>query len=135
MRDISVVLAYAMSRTENLEAAAREMDHAMSMAPQLPTHERLFRDYAFANSRLLLPARAQADDVHRYGEKALAEIAQCDDKLGESWLTAILAMAYTRAGDINNSISMFKQSYQQRLHVRRLAVHGQYAQPYGRDSD
>lgn len=49
-RDISVVLAYAMSRTENIEAAAREMDHAMSMAPQLPTHERLFRDYAFATA-------------------------------------------------------------------------------------
>ena len=82
-RDISVVLAYAMSRTENLEAAAREMDHAMSMTPQLPTHERLFRDYAFATAvYFCLPERK--DDVHRYGEKALAEIAQCDDKSGES---------------------------------------------------
>lgn len=109
-RDISVVLAYAMSRTENIKAAAREMDHAMSMAPQLPTHDRLFRDYAFATAvYFCLPERK--DDVIRYGEKALAEIAQCDDKSGESWLTAILAMAYTRAGDISNSISMFKQSY------------------------
>lgn len=109
-RDISVVLAYAMSRTENIKAAAREMDHAMSMTPQLPTHDRLFRDYAFATAvYFCLPERK--DDVIRYGEKALAEIAQCDDKSGESWLTAILAMAYTRAGDINNSISMFKQSY------------------------
>lgn len=109
-RDINVVLAYAMSRTENLKAAAREMDHAMSMAPQLPTHERLFRDYAFATAvYFCLPERK--DDVLRYGKKALAEIAQCDDKSGESWITAILAMAYTRAGDINNSISMFKQSY------------------------
>lgn len=109
-RDISVVLAYAMSRTENIKAAAREMDHAMSMAPQLPTHDRLFRDYAFATAvYFCLPERK--DDVLRYGEKALAEIAQCDDKSGESWITAILAMAYTRAGDINNSISMFKQSY------------------------
>lgn len=109
-RDISVVLAYAMSRTENLKAAASEMDHAMSMTPQLPTHDRLFRDYAFATAvYFCLPERK--DDVLRYGEKALAEIAQCDDKSGESWITAILAMAYTRAGDINNSISMFKQSY------------------------
>lgn len=109
-RDISVVLAYAMSRTEKLKAAASEMDHAMSMAPQLPTHDRLFRDYAFATAvYFCLPERK--DDVHRYGEKALVEIAQCDDKSGESWLTAILAMAYTRAGDISNSISMFKQSY------------------------
>lgn len=109
-RDISVVLAYAMSRTEKLKAAASEMDHAMSMTPQLPTHDRLFRDYAFATAvYFCLPERK--DDVYRYGEKALVEIAQCDDKSGESWLTAILAMAYTRAGDINNSISMFKQSY------------------------
>lgn len=109
-RDISVVLAYAMSRTENIKAAASEMDHAMSMTPQLPTHDRLFRDYAFATAvYFCLPERK--DDVHRYGEKALVEIAQCDDKSGESWLTAILAMAYTRAGDISNSISMFKQSY------------------------
>lgn len=109
-RDISVVLAYAMSRTEKLKAAASEMDHAMSMTPQLPTHDRLFRDYAFATAvYFCLPERK--DDVYRYGEKALVEIAQCDDKSGESWLTAILAMAYTRAGDISNSISMFKQSY------------------------
>lgn len=109
-RDISVVLAYAMSRTENIKAAASEMDHAMSMTPQLPTHDRLFRDYAFATAvYFCLPERK--DDVLRYGEKALVEIAQCDDKSGESWLTAILAMAYTRAGDISNSISMFKQSY------------------------
>lgn len=109
-RDISVVLAYAMSRTEKLKAAASEMDHAMSMTPQLPTHDRLFRDYAFATAvYFCLPERK--DDVHRYGEKALVEIAQCNDKSGESWLTAILAMAYTRAGDISNSISMFKQSY------------------------
>lgn len=109
-RDISVVLAYAMSRTEKLKAAASEMDHAMSMTPQLPTHDRLFRDYAFATAvYFCLPERK--DDVIRYGEKALVEIAQCDDKSGESWLTAILAMAYTRAGDISNSISMFKQSY------------------------
>lgn len=109
-RDISVVLAYAMSRTENLKAAASEMDHAMSMTPQLPTHDRLFRDYAFATAvYFCLPERK--DDVYRYGEKDLVEIAQCDDKSGESWLTAILAMAYTRAGDISNSISMFKQSY------------------------
>lgn len=109
-RDISVVLAYAMSRTENIKAAASEMDHAMSMTPQLPTHDRLFRDYAFATAvYFCLPERK--DDVYRYGEKALVEIAQCDDKSGESWLTAILAMAYTRAGDISNSISMFKQSY------------------------
>lgn len=109
-RDISVVLAYAMSRTEKLKAAASEMDHAMSMTPQLPTHDRLFRDYAFATAvYFCLPDRK--DDVYRYGEKALVEIAQCDDKSGESWLTAILAMAYTRAGDISNSISMFKQSY------------------------
>lgn len=109
-RDISVVLAYAMSRTEKLKAAASEMDHAMSMTPQLPTHDRLFRDYAFATAvYFCLPERK--DDVHRYGEKALVEIAQCADKSGEAWITAILAMAYTRAGDINNSISMFKQSY------------------------
>lgn len=109
-RDISVVLAYAMSRTENIKAAASEMDHAMSMTPQLPTHDRLFRDYAFATA-VYFCLSERKDDVYRYGEKALVEIAQCDDKSGESWLTAILAMAYTRAGDISNSISMFKQSY------------------------
>lgn len=109
-RDISVVLAYAMSRTEDLKGAAREMDEAMNMPPQLPTHDRLFRDYAFATAvYFCLPERKE--DVYRYGRKALDEIAQSDNKSGESWVTAILGMAYTRSGDLSNAMSMFKQSY------------------------
>jgi len=109
-RDISVVLAYAMSRTEGLKGAAREMDEALNMPPQLPTHDRLFRDYAFATAvYFCLPERKE--DVSRYGRKALDEIAQSDNKSGESWVTAILGMAYTRSGDLNNAMSMFKQSY------------------------
>lgn len=113
-RDISVVLAYAMSRTEDLKGAAHEMDEAMNMPPQLPTHDRLFRDYAFATAvYFCLPERE--DDVYRYGKMALDEIAKCGNKSGESWLMAVLGMAYTRSGNLNNAISMFKQSYKNAL--------------------
>ena len=109
-RDISVTLAYALSRTEDVEGAGAEMDKAMRMTLQRPTHDRLFRDYAYAMAvYFCLPDRK--DDVNRYGTMALREVEKCENKSGESWVTAILGMSYIRNGDLSNAINMFKQSY------------------------
>ena len=109
-RDISVTLAYAMSRTEDVNGAADEMDRAMRMEPQHPTPDRLFRDYAYAMAvYFCVPERSS--DVNRYGTLALKEIEKCENKSGESWVTAILGMSYIRNGELSNAINMFKQSY------------------------
>lgn len=109
-RDIMVTLAYALSRTEDVGGAAEIMDMAMKMPPVNPTHERLFRDYSYAAAvYFCLPERKS--DVNKYGNMALHEIAKCDNKSGESWVTALLGMSYIRNGELTNAINMFKQSY------------------------
>ena len=109
-RDIMVTLAYAISRTENVGEAAEVMDKAMRMKPSIATHDRLFRDYSYAAAvYFCLPERR--NDVNKYGNMALHEIAKCDNKSGESWVTALLGMSYIRNGELTNAINMFKQSY------------------------
>lgn len=109
-RDISVTLAYALSRTEDEEGGAREMDRAMKMKLHNPTNDRLFRDYGYATAvYFCVPERR--DDVNRYGTMALKAISKSDNKAGESWVAAILGMSYIRSGDLNGAINMFKQSY------------------------
>lgn len=109
-RDISVTLAYAMSRTEDVAGAAEEMDRAMRMESRHPTPDRLFRDYAYAMAVYFCVPERYAD-VNRYGTLALKEITKCENKSGESWVTAVLGMSYIRNGELSNAINMFKQSY------------------------
>ena len=109
-RDISTTLAYAMSRTENVEGAVAEMDRAMRMKPVNPTPQRMFRDYAYATAvYYCLPERSV--DVNRYGSLALQQIRLCDNRAGETWITAILGMSYMRSGELGNALGIFKQSY------------------------
>lgn len=109
-RDISVILAYAMSRTEAEKEAAEEMDRALRMPLHAPTPERLFRDYAYATAvYYCVPERK--DDVNKYGRMALQQIRKCDNRAGESWITSILGMSYIRNGDLGNAVNIFKQSY------------------------
>lgn len=109
-RDISVILAYAMSRTDAEAEAAKEMDRALRMTLHAPTPERLFRDYAYATAvYYCVPERK--DDVNKYGRMALQQIMKCDNKAGESWITSILGMSYMRNGELGNAVSIFKQSY------------------------
>lgn len=109
-RDISVTLAYAISRTEDIDGAVKEMDQAMRMKPCNPSHDRLFRDYAYACAVYFCNPERK-DDVNRYGTMAIHEISQCENKSGESWITALLGMSYIRSGELSNAINMFKQSY------------------------
>lgn len=109
-RDISVILAYALSRTEAVDEAAKEMDYALKQQPVNPTPDRLFRDYAYATAvYFCLPARK--DEVNKYGSMALQQIMKCENKSGESWITSLLGMAYMRNGELGNALNIFKQSY------------------------
>lgn len=109
-RDISVILAYAMSRTDAEKEAAEEMDRALRMPLHAPTPERLFRDYGYATAvYYCVPERK--DDVNKYGRMALQQIMKCNNRAGESWITSILGMSYIRNGELGNAVNIFKQSY------------------------
>lgn len=109
-RDVAVCLAYAMSRTEDVDGAAAEMDAALKIAPVEPSGDRLFRDYAYASAvYFCLPERRS--DVVKYGSMAMNQLKYCSNKSGGIWVGSILGIVYKRRGELRNAINMFKQCY------------------------
>ena len=109
-RDVYVFLAYAMSRTEAEEEATKVMDKALALPLQYPTHERLFRDYAYAAGVYYCVPTCQGK-VLEYGRLALDEIKKCDNKSGAQWLVALMAKLYQGKGDAGKAIAMCREGY------------------------
>ena len=109
-RDIQVLLAYSLSRTEKTQEAARAMDSVWAMPLYQPTPEKKFRDYAYASAVYFCIPEAQAK-VLEYGTKALQEAKLAEKKSGVQWLTALLGSLYQRTGDIVSAIKMYEDGY------------------------
>lgn len=110
-RDVYVLLAYSMSRTDDEEEAARLMDEALAMPLYNPTHERLFRDYAYAAVVYFCVPSCQ-EKVFKYGLKALDETKLCERKSGAQWLVTMLGSMYHRCGKADKAISMYEEGYE-----------------------
>lgn len=110
-RDVFVLHAYALSRTEAVNQAAREMDEALKIKMMEPTHERLFRDYAYAAGVYYCVPHDQ-DKVLKYGQKALEEVKLCHQKSGAQWIVAILGKLYQGKGEIGKAIAMCREGYE-----------------------
>lgn len=110
-RDVYVLLAYAMSRTEAEKEAALVMDSALAMPLSYPTPERKFRDYAYAAGVYYCVPACQAK-VLKYGRLALDEIKLCQNKSGAQWLVALMAKLYQDKGEVGKAIAMCREGYQ-----------------------
>lgn len=110
-RDVYVLLAYSMSRTDKETEAARLMDVALGMPLYNPTHERLFRDYAYAAVVYFCVPTCQ-DKVYKYGLMALDETKLCEHKSGAQWLVTMLGSMYHRCGKVDKAISMYEEGYE-----------------------
>lgn len=110
LRDVHVLLAYSLSRTDREEEAVAVMDQAMKMKLAAPGHDRLFRDYAYASAVYFCQPGRQAD-ASRYGRKALAEAGLSKTISGAQWVSALLGVLYRRNGDIASAIDMYDESF------------------------
>lgn len=110
-RDIYVLLAYSMSRTDAEEKAVHTMDSALAMPLSYPSPERRFRDYAYAAGVYYCVPSSQ-DRVLKYGRLALDEMKRCQNKSGAQWLVALMAKQYQDKGDIGKAIAMCREGYQ-----------------------
>lgn len=109
-RDVHVVLAYAVSRTEQTEQAAQLMDKALALKLYNATPERKFRDYAYAAAVYFCePAYQQKVEV--YGQKALAEAEHCENKAGVGWLTSMMGSWYARMGRVHDAVDMYNKGF------------------------
>lgn len=109
-RDVYVLLAYALSRTDAEQQGVRMMDKALKMPLSYPTPERKFRDYAYATGvYFCLPSYQK--QVMVYGRKALDEVKKCQNKSGAQWLVTALGAMYHRQGKIDKAIKMYQEGY------------------------
>ncbi len=110
-RDVYVLLAYSLSRTDDENRGVEVMNQALDMPLQYPTHERLFRDYAYATGVYYCVPATQAK-VFEYGRKALDEIKLCQMKSGAQWLVTLLGSMYQRIGKVDEALSMYHEGYE-----------------------
>lgn len=110
-RDVYVLLAYSLSRTDEEKRGVQVMDEALEMPLYDPTHERLFRDYAYATGVYYCVPTTQAK-VFEYGRKALDEVKYCQVKSGAQWLVTLLGSMYQRIGKVDEAISMYQEGYE-----------------------
>lgn len=109
-RDVYVLLAYAMSRTDAEQQAVQVMNQALQMPLSYPIPERRFRDYAYATGVYFCVPSCQKQ-VIQYGRKALDEVRKCQNKSGAQWLVTALGSMYHRQGKIDKAIEMYQEGY------------------------
>ena len=109
-RDVYVLLAYALSRTDAEEQGVQVMNLALKMPLSYPTPERKFRDYAYATGVYFCLPSCQKQ-VMEYGRKALDEVKKCQNKSGAQWLVTALGAMYHRQGKIDKAIKMYQEGY------------------------
>ena len=110
MPDAYAILGYALSRDNQMDAAAHAIDCAMRYTiDSLPTNRKqLIYTYAAA-ACFEIPER-QAN-VIAWCEKGIENAAQGNDAVGMQWLTTVLGSLYQRTGEVSKAIDLFRKSY------------------------
>lgn len=109
-RDVYVLLAYSMSRTDAEREATLIMDTAMALPLAYPTPERKLRDYTYAAAVYYCMPQSQ-DKALKYGRMGMDEIKQCRQKSAAQWMVAIMAKLYQNKGQIGKAISICHEGY------------------------
>lgn len=107
-RDIQVLLAYSLSRTNREEEAVRLMDKALKMPLHKPTPDKLFRDYAYASAVYYCVPEEQGK-VFRCGREALRQAKFMKKKVGVQWLVSLMGSLYQRTDDVYKAILMYEE--------------------------
>lgn len=109
-RDVLIVLAYALSRTEQTLQAAQLMDEALKQPLYQATPDRLFRDYAYA-AAVYFCESTYHHKIEPCGLKALAEADKSQNKGGAGWVASMLGSWYSRSGQMRKAVDMFNRGY------------------------
>ena len=107
-RDIQVLLAYSLSRTDQEEEAVAVMDKALKMPLHNPTPEKKFRDYAYA-AAVYFCVPKQQNKVLKYGQMALAQAKLTDKQMGVQWIVSLMGSLYQRTGDVIKAVNMYEE--------------------------
>lgn len=109
LRDYYSVMAYALSRTENMKEAEETMLKAFTIPLHQATPERYFRDYAYAAAVFYSNPNYQKE-VIGWCQEALLQAELCKNTSGKQWVMAMLGSLYKRNGLIDKALELFLQS-------------------------
>lgn len=109
-RDVYIVSAYALSRTEQTLQAAQLMDKALKLPLYRATPDRLFRDNAYA-AAVYFCEPTYHNQIEHYSLKALAEADKSHNKGGAGWVASMLGSWYSRSGQMRKAVDMFNRGY------------------------
>ena len=112
LRDYYSVMAYALSRTENMKEAEEMMLKALSLPLHQPTPERYFRDYAYAAAVFYSNPDYQ-DEVIDWCQEALLQAKSCKNTSGQQWVMSMLGSLYKRTGNLNEALELFQRSIEE----------------------
>lgn len=106
LRDFHSVLGYALSRTENMEDAEKSILKVFTLPLYHTTHERLFRDYAYA-AAVFYSNPKYHKEVMYWCEQALKEADLCKNTSSKQWVTTMLGSLCKRYGYLNRAIELY----------------------------
>ena len=111
-RDLYSLLGYALSRTEAMEEAEESMRKALSLPLFQPSHERLYRDYAYA-AAIYFSNPAYQEEVVQWCRMAINESKLCLRQPGVQCVTSMLGTLYKRTGRIDEAVKLLTESIEE----------------------
>ena len=112
LRDFYSVMGYALSRTEDMDKAEEIMLRALALPLHNATHERYFRDYAYAAAVFYSNPDYQKEVVNWCNE-ALEQAKSSNNTSGQQWVKSMLGSLYKRNGDLSAAMELFQQSIEE----------------------
>ena len=109
LRDFYSVMAYALSRTEDMNKAETTMLKALALPLNNATPERYFRDYAYA-AAVFYSNPIYQKEVVEWCQEALVQAQLCKNTSGHQWVMSMLGSLYKRDGNLSKALEMFQQS-------------------------
>ncbi|MBR5296575.1 MAG: hypothetical protein IKU29_01740 [Parabacteroides sp.] len=109
LRDLYVVAAYAISRTEDMRSAEQLIAKALKLPLLYPTSQRLFRDNAFA-AAIYFSNPTKQEGVIEYCKEALKQAEQSLNLSGANYVKSMLGLIYKRMGKIREAVSLIEES-------------------------
>ena len=112
LRDFYSVMGYALSRTEDMDKAEEIMLRALALPLHNATHERYFRDYAYAAAVFYSNPDYQ-NEVVNWCNEALEQAKSSKNTSGQQWVKSMLGSLYKRNGDLSAAMELFQQSIEE----------------------
>lgn len=107
LRDLLSIEAYALSRTERMEQAEKQIAQVLTLPTAQATHEQLFRDYAYA-AAIYYPNPARSEQVIKLCQRCLQEASHCKHTTGAGWVQSMLGNLYVKTGKVNEAIELYE---------------------------